>query len=217
MLFFKNISVDLEKGDRDKHHMYRFNSETYPGLTTVLGKTSPRSKSMLLDRWRKSEPNHQYITKESIDIGSDTHELIENYLQNKEPEFIPEYLALMHFERMKPILNKINNVCGVEVFLYSKKLRVAGTADCVAEYDGKLSIIDYKTKRKDYPETWLYDHFLQATGYGIMWEEMTGQKIEQVVIIVSSKRGQLESFVKNPDDYREELMQRVGQYHRIVK
>ena len=101
----------------------------------------------------------------------------------------------------------------VAVILYDKKLKIAGTSDCVAEYDGKLSIIDYKTKRSDQKESYLADPFLQCTAYSIMWEEMTGVPINQIVILVSSEKGQLKEFIKDPNDYKEELYDRIKDYY----
>lgn len=209
MQFYHNIAP-LEQGVRDKYHQYEFGGIKYPGITTVLGKTANKSS---LENWKNSEPNHQYISKEAMDIGTQTHKLIEDYLNNSPTTEIMDLLSTAHFDRLKIFLNKIDMIMGLEVFLYSKKLGIAGTSDCVAEYNGNLSIIDYKTKRSNQRENYLNDYYLQSTAYSIMWEEMTGIPINQIVILVSSRKGQLEEFIKNPKDYQSELYQRIEQYH----
>jgi len=88
-----------------------------------------------------------------------------------------------------------------------------GTSDCIAEYNGKLSIIDYKTKRSNQREEWLTDHFIQATSYGEMFKELTGIKVEQIVILVSSEKNTRMEFIKNPGDYLRLLEQRLDQFY----
>ena len=210
MQFIHNFQL-LEQGKRDKYHQYEFGGEKYPGVSGVLGKTE--DKTGLL-KWKQEEYNHEYITKESTTIGTETHELIEDYLYNRPSSIKVDLLSQAHFDRLKIFLDKIDNIRGLEVFLYSKKLKLGGTSDCVAEYNGNLSIIDYKTKRKDQPTFFLNKHFLQSTAYAIMWEEMTGNPIHQIVILVSSRAGQLQEFIVNPDDYKDELKERITQYYK---
>ncbi len=118
-----------------------------------------------------------------------------------------------HFKNLLPFLNKINDIHGIELRLYSDKMRLAGTSDCIAKYDGTLSIIDYKTKRSNQREEWLTDHFIQATAYGVMFKELTGIKVEQIVILVSSEKNTRMEFIKKPDNYLDLLEQRIDQYH----
>jgi genome maintenance exonuclease 1 len=92
-------------------------------------------------------------------------------------------------------------------------MKLAGTSDCIANYDGKLSIIDYKTKRSNQREEWLTDHFIQATSYGVMFKELTGIKVEQIVILVSSEKNTRMEFMKNPDDYLSLLEKRIDQFY----
>ena len=82
---------------------------------------------------------------------------------------------------------------------------MAGTADCVAYYGDKLSIIDFKTTSKLKKEEWIKKYFLQTTAYSLMWEELTGKKIDQIVILITGEDGSRESYIRNRDDYVEEL------------
>ncbi len=142
--------------------------------------------------------------------------MIETTLYNKIPLLTSEMVAF-HYNNLFKYLKKINNIAGIELILYSKSLCVAGTADCIAEYDGILSVIDYKTKRKPQKEEWLEDPFIQATAYSIMFEELTGIKIPQIVILVSSENGETQELVKDPDNYKERLQTRIKLYNEIIQ
>lgn len=210
---FTHIINQLEKGNRDKYHTYTFRGLKYPGITGILKKSSSEYDKKGLEKWKKNEPHSDYIIQFAAMIGTQTHQLIEDYLYNKITVKKLHLLAYAHFERLQPFLHKINNIYGIEVYLYNKKLKIAGSSDCIAEYNGELSIIDYKTKRSDQKESYLNGPFLQATAYSIMWEEMTGIPINQIVILVSSEKGQLEEFIKNPNDYKKELYNRIENYY----
>lgn len=204
----------FERAIRDDSGGYRVyktpKGKVYPSITTVLNKTKDQSS---LNRWKSNEPANQYISNESREIGTETHQLIEDYLNNVKTTIPTDLLSQAHFERMKIFLHKIGDVHGIEEMLYSDELKLAGTADCIGMYDGVLSIIDYKTKRKDQPIAYLNDYFLQSTAYSIMWEELTGIKISQIVILVSSRKGQLKEFIVKPDDYVSPLMERLEKYY----
>lgn len=210
------MPISIEKGERDKYHNYLFGGISYPGMTGVLQKTKSEEDKKGLEEWRKNEKHSEYIMRFAAEIGTQTHQLIEDYLYNRSSQTV-HLLAHAHFDKLKLFLDKITNIHGLETYLYSKSLQVAGTADTIAEYNGKLSIIDYKTKRSNQIEEYLHDYFLQTTGYSMMWEEMTGQKINQIVILVSSEKGQLEEFIKDPNDFKEELEQRIQQFNLIQK
>ncbi|MBA4454158.1 MAG: PD-(D/E)XK nuclease family protein [Nitrosopumilaceae archaeon] len=179
----------------------------------MLQKTQSIEKQQSLQQWREKEIAADYITQEAAIIGSETHKLIEDYLHGKEALETPRLLSEAHFNNLLPLVNKIDDIHGIELRLYSDKMKLAGTSDCIAKYDGVVSIIDYKTKRSNQKEEWLTDHFIQATSYGEMFRELTGIKIEQIVILVSSEKNTRMEFVKNPNDYLDALDTRVSQYY----
>jgi len=183
-----------------------------PSITTILGKTKSSASQNNIESWQKREGDAAYhITELSKIYGTSTHKAIETTLYNKIPLLTSEMVAF-HYKNLWNYFVNINNIAGIELILYSKKLGVAGTADCIAEYNGVLSIIDYKTKRKSQREEWLEDPFIQATAYGMMWEELTGIKISQIVVLVSSENGETQEFIKNPKDYRDKLLGRIKSY-----
>ena len=122
-------------------------------------------------------------------------------------------LSLAHHKKFIPYLNKIKNVFGVEPKLFSEEMGLAGTADLVAEYNGKISIIDYKTKRSKQRKEWMHDYFIQTAAYAKMWEELTGKPIEQLVILASSEQDTIQEFISEPKNYSNALVQRLLLFH----
>jgi len=217
MTNFNHIPVNFTQSElieKDDSHFYQTPSGViYPSITTMLQNTQTEEKKQSLQNWREQEIASDYITQEASVIGSETHKLIENYLNGEEILENFRLLSEAHFNNLLPFVNKINDIHGIELRLYSDKMKLAGTSDCIAKYNGKLSIIDYKTKRSNQREEWLTDHFIQATSYGAMFKELTGIKVDQIVILVSSEKNTRMEFLKNPDDYLDLLEQRIEQYY----
>ena len=159
----------------------------------------------------------EYITSEAATIGTETHKLIENYINDVRQTDEVRLLTVAHFNNLIPFLQKIDDVHGTELRLYSDTMKLAGTSDCIAKYDGELSIIDYKTKRSNQKEEWMTDHFIQGTAYAEMFKELTGIEVKQIVILVSSEKNSRMEFVKNTKDYKDLLTQRLNQYYDILE
>jgi len=141
--------------------------------------------------WRKRVGTQEAdkITKASTSRGTDFHTLAEHYLKNEElPSVQPlsEYL----FKQAKPQLSLIDDIVALETSLYSQKLGVAGTVDCIAQYDGELAVIDFKTSKKPKPREWIDHYFVQCAAYACMFYEMTGQIVKKFVIIMSCEDGE---------------------------
>ena len=101
--------------------------------------------------------------------------------------------------------------------MYSKKLTIAGQVDCVAEYNGKLSVIDFKTANKERQESWIENYFLQTAAYAIMYEETFGTPIEQLVVMLASEDGTSQIFVKNRADYEKELVKAIDGFYKYYE
>ncbi|MCE9653020.1 MAG: PD-(D/E)XK nuclease family protein [Nitrosarchaeum sp.] len=188
----------------------------YPSITTILSKTSDMSG---LDVWRERVGNDvaEQIMKESQIQGTMTHKLCENYLNNKESNDDFLDIPKNHFEKLKPYLHKMNNIRGIELALYSDEFKIAGTCDCIAEYSGDLSIIDFKTSRSRLMEHYdkVQKYFMQATAYSLMWKERTGTEIDKIVIIGSEETGDIAEFIKIPFDFKDTLIEKIEEFHKI--
>ena len=136
-------------------------------------------------------------------------------MKNETPS-IRDVLPLGLFKLMKPYLDQINNIRLVEEIMYSKNLTLAGQVDCVAEYNGKLSVIDFKTANKERIEEWVENYFLQCTAYSLMYNETYNEPIEQIVILMAAEDGSMKAFVKEPKDYEEELTKAIQTFYDTV-
>ena len=170
----------------------------YPSITTVL---SGRNKEGLV-KWRQNVGNDvaNQIMREAAKRGTAVHTLVENYLNNEELSK-QDVLPVALFGMLKPELDNINNIRIQEGGLYSDKLGVAGRVDCIAEYKGKISVIDFKTSTKEKKEEWVENYFIQGSAYCEMYEERFLQPIEQVVILIVTEDGAVQTFIKDKKDY----------------
>ena len=156
----------------------------YPSITTILSLQDKPG----LDKWKKDvgEKEAKRISQESMRIGTAVHQMCEIYLNNLVVKLDKSEKVIRDtFNRMRFLLGNIDNIVGTEITLYSDLLRVAGTADCIAEYNGVPSVIDFKTSRKPKKEEWIDDYYMQTFAYKLMFEEMTGVEIKQVVILIA--------------------------------
>jgi len=218
---YNHISINFKQAElieKDNAHYYQTpRGEVFPSITTILHKTMSIEKKESLQNWKDQEIAANYITTEAAMIGTETHKLIENHINEVRQTDEVRLLSVAHFNNLIPFLQKIDDVHGTELRLYSYAMKLAGTADCIAKYDGELSIIDYKTKRSDQREEWMTDHFIQGTAYAQMFKELTGIEVKQVVILVSSEKNSRMEFVKNTENYKDLLTQRLNQFYDILE
>ena len=188
----------------------------YPSITTVTGLRE--LEGIKLWRARVGEVEANRISNESTTRGTILHNMVEKHLQN---EIIHEdnyaYEPMKLFKIIKPELAKINNIYVQEAALYSDKLKIAGRVDCVAEFNNKLSIIDFKTSRKEKRKEWITKYFLQSTAYAEMWTERTKIPIDQIVIIMTTMDGQLQLFREEKDNWIELLKEEIKYFNEFKK
>ena len=195
------------------HRFYEIDGKNYPSVTSVLS----LRKTEGLTKWRKSigEDIANFEMRRCANRGKSLHKLVEQYMNNETPS-IRDVLPLGLFKLMKPYLDQINNIRLVEEIMYSKNLTLAGQVDCVAEYNGKLSVIDFKTANKERIEEWVENYFLQCTAYSIMYNETFNEPIEQIVVLMAAEDGSMKAFVKEPKDYEEELQKAIQTFYDTV-
>ena len=195
------------------YRFYDIDGVNYPSVTSVLS----MRKSEGLKKWRKSigEDVANWEMRRCANRGKSLHTLVEQYMKNETPS-IRDVLPLGLFKLMKPYLDQINNIRLVEEIMYSKNLTLAGQVDCVAEYNGKLSVIDFKTANKERIEEWVENYFLQCTAYSIMYNETFNEPIEQIVILMAAEDGSMKAFVKEPKDYEDELQKAIETFYDTV-
>ena len=188
---FNHVECDLPSLSRKTIDGVRYYTVEGRPMVSITSVTSHFNKQIFVD-WRKRVGNEEAdrITKRSTSRGTKVHTLIESYLLNKNVD--PDTPgSKMLFLQAKESLEKINNIYALEKSLYSTELGVAGTVDCIAEYDGELSIIDFKTAAKPKPRDWIENYFVQAAAYACMFYERTGIPVKKLVILMTCENGEV--------------------------
>ena len=186
----------------------------YPSVTTVTGLLNKK----WIKAWRKKigEEKANKISRKAAGRGTRYHHLQEDFLNNKLTE---ERLAsatpldLMMFNQTKELTSKLGDIYMLEGSMYSNELEIAGRVDCVAEFAGKISVIDFKTSTRRKSPSQVKSYFLQETAYATMFEEMYSVPIERIVTIVSvEETGQSQLFVEEPKNWIEPFKELRNQY-----
>lgn len=175
----------------------------YPSITTVLSEYSRAG----IQQWR-NRIGHEAateITRKAATRGTSLHKLAEKYLDN-EPISFKTPLEQEAFETFKPTLHRINNIHLQEQRMYSDHLRIAGTVDCIGEFDGKLSIIDFKTSGKLKKKEYIENYFMQCAAYAIMFEERYKIPVNRIAVLISVADEEPQVFVEKRDNYVEQLL-----------
>jgi genome maintenance exonuclease 1 len=186
----------------------------YPSVTTVLGVRSREG----IQKWRArvGEEEANRISSFAASRGTQVHTMVERYIDNRE-DYLEKsnHLTRLNFETMRPVLDqRIGRVLAQEVPLYSNHLGLAGRVDCVAEFDGRLSIVDFKTSSKPKKKDWIHSYFIQETAYAIMFEERTGVPIvDLVTLIVNDVDEEPQVFKEKRDRWIDPLFDTIEQYH----
>lgn len=203
------LDFELESVTTDTGRTYLTpKGNKYNSITTIL---KPYNQH-IIENWKQAvgEEEAKRVSGIASRRGEALHLMCEKYLLNELNEFkirtmMPNIKEL--FFQLKPILDKsVGKIYAIEQPLYSDELQVAGRVDLIAEWDGKISIIDYKTSGKFKDESDIANYFMQCAAYAIMFEERTGVPIDQIVIamaVVNENKPLL--FVREKKDYIEQL------------
>ena len=190
------------------------NGVRYPSVTTVLAILSEE----FIQRWRArvGEEEANKVSHRASTRGTAVHECIEKYLDNDE-NYAEGYMPniIDNFKAVRPVLDeRIGTIYLQEAALYSEHLGLAGRVDCVGEFDGVLSIIDFKTSKKIKKKEWITNYFIQEAAYAIMWEERTGTPIVNLVTIITVDNEAPQVFVEHRDNWVPKLLETINEYKR---
>ena len=219
---FNHVPVKLPQltaTNKDGIRLYETpEGDLYPSITTVL---SIRKKEGLFE-WRKKVGNEvaNYVSGKAARRGAKVHQMCEDYLNNMNTNFPDkfnehknDFLPWCLFGQLKEkVLNNIDNIYVQEASLYSDKYKLAGRVDCISEYMGVPSVIDFKTSTKERSDDWNENYYIQGTAYSEMFHERTGISISQVVILVVTEDGTVQEFIKNKYDYIDDLSKSIKEW-----
>ena len=211
-----NENFSLKQVNRKGGRVYvDEDSNEYPSITTVLSILSEAGIKAWRARVGEEEANR--VSSRAIKRGNKVHSMIENYIQNKEVDH-SDLISTQNFKDIQPIIDdKLTKVYAIEKRMHSKHLGVAGTVDCVGEWDGQRAIIDWKTSAKFKKKEWVHNYFMQACAYSIMWEELTKHPITQLVVAIASDEGP-QIFIEHRDNWDKDLISVINDYkQRKVK
>lgn len=200
------INCELKEVEKNGKRYYSTPGGEFPSVTTVVG----FKKQQFFSEWRQRNPEE---SKRVTSRGTKFHSIIEDYLSNKPLDLdnmFPNFKAL--FLLLKPELDKIDNIIALETPLWSKTIGLAGRTDCIAEYDGKLSIIDFKASTKEKRLQDIDNYLTQATAYSLMYQEQTGKIIDNFVILIACEDGLKQVFQDNPIKHVKKLKQIIKEY-----
>jgi len=221
---FKFIDTDLKEHvevdaiDRNGTRFYPIPGadKYYPSVTSI---TSFQSAKFFAN-WRKKvgETEANRITARATQRGTAFHSITEDYIKDKlnlDIYLENNPLSVRMFQSAKTTLDRIDNIHCLETFLYSHYLGLAGRVDCIAEFDGELAVIDFKTSTKEKKEDWVEHYFVQETAYAAMFLERSGLEVQKIVTLIATEEGSVQVFQKyNLDDYLQLLKSYIEDFVR---
>jgi len=213
-LDFRELATENLHG---KRHYVTPDGLKFPSVTSV---TSLAIRDGI-KKWRErvGEKEANKISSMAARRGTKVHKLCEDYLNNVELDYgAIEPINHFLFRQIKPVLDtRLTEVYGLEVPLYSNWLRVAGRVDLVGMYDGKVSIIDFKTASKRKRRDWITNYFMQESAYAVMFEEMTEIPVSQLVTIIAVESDEPQVFVEKRDDHINDFIKLRDQWESETK
>lgn len=197
--------LDIKSTDTKNGRVYSVKGKNYPSITTVLSILSKDA----IDEWKKrvGEKKAKHVSRIASESGTEMHRLCEEYVQGKEP-ITKCYRSLdLYLQIQKKLDKHLGRVYYQEAGLYSDIIKIAGRTDLIAEWDGDLSIIDYKSSKRTKSLDDIEHYFIQACFYSLALEEQTGLVANKLVIVIGNDDSSIASvFIQNRKDYIKKLV-----------
>jgi len=210
-----SLDFDLKAETTDSGRLYATpTGEKYKSITTVLGN---HNKQAIME-WRKNvgEERANRISSKAANRGTKVHKICEDYINNEINDFMMQLLMpdlKELFFKIRPIIDEnLGDVYSQEQALYSHKLKIAGRVDLIGIWNGKLAVIDFKTSIKQKQEENIQNYFMQCTAYALMFSELTGMWIDDIVVLIATEEGEAQIFERQIHDYQKPLMQYIDKY-----
>jgi len=213
---FVELNDQIESVETPSGRRYKTPDGIFPSVTTVTG----WKKRAFFAKWRRDNPEE---SKRVLSRGTKLHAIIETYLRNSlAPNSLVEAKAGSSatigtteadlFLSMQEDIDRIGKIYAIEVPLWSKKVGLAGRTDCIGEFDGVPSVIDFKSSNYPKSEDAIQDYFMQATAYSLMWQDRTGQELRNIAILIGVEDGGSQVFTADPREYIADLVDAIRTY-----
>lgn len=212
--FIEHSFGSIERIEGTNVRLYKTpDGSMYPSVTSILSLHGGN----WLEEWkaRVGEDEVKAVSARAVKRGTAVHQLCEDHLRNGKAN--PSMFDLEMYKHLVPYLNRIDKIHALETPLYSNYLQVAGTVDCIAEFDGKLSIIDFKTAGRVKTRDEIHGYFMQTSAYAVAFEELTGIPVSRLVIIMAVDHHGVITFEEKRDDWINEFISLRQQYKLINK
>lgn len=198
--------IEIEQKEINGLRVYSTPEGIFPSVTTVVG----YEKQKHFAEWRKKNSKE---SQRVCDRGTALHSKIESYLLNEE--------IIMNnddelFNLIKKEVDNINNVRACEQMLWGKITGLAGRVDCIAEYKGELSVIDFKASTYPKKKLDIENYFCQAAAYSLLWQERTGESVPNIVILIANEQGFVQVYKEKVINFIESLKKSIDTYKKEV-
>lgn len=220
---FKKVDVEFNYDDlsanttKNGRRYTTPDGKVYPSITTVMGNLS--KDAIAAWRARVGEEEAKKVGHHAATRGTIVHDIMEKYIDGQEineKKLMPHHLK--SFRDLREIMNeRLSEVYVQEKALYSHHLGVAGRVDLVGRFDGVRSIVDFKTSRKVKKKEWISSYFMQTAAYAIMFEELTGIAIPNLVIVMDIDNHEPVVFKEHRDNWVKPLIEAIEAYHREMR
>ena len=212
---FNHVGIELQdlptENINGKRHYVTPEGNKYISITSLLSHLSAAGISQWRARVGEAEANK--ISRQASSRGTRVHNICESYVKNQDgilDDALPD--AVEMFNSIQPFLDRIDNVHVIEGALYSDELGLAGRTDLIAEFDGNLSVIDYKTSRKVKNWEMCHAYFMQGAFYAYAYEELTGTPLNNIVIIMAVENDKPLLFRETRNRWLNPLKQVITKY-----
>jgi hypothetical protein len=189
----------------------------YPSVTTVLGGMSKPH----IDAWklRVGEDEAKKVLVQSSHRGTVVHDIAEKYMRNAQDYTKGHFpFDTQSFAQIRPFLDAhVDNIRGIEYPLWSDRLHTAGRTDIIAEWKGRLAIIDFKTSRRVKEKKDILNYFMQATCYAMMLKERINIDARDIVILMMVDHSEAIVFEEKTQNYLRETLNFFQNYNDPLK
>lgn len=208
---FQFQELESEYIDGQRYYMTP-TGEKYPSVTTVLSSLSKDG----IKKWRQrvGEEAANKIVKQAASRGTQLHNMCEKYMLNID-NFAEKSMPLIieMFKSIQPYIDRVDEVYGNEIPLFSHDLKTAGRSDLFCSINNRKCILDFKSSSKPKKEEWIESYFLQATTYAMMIRELTEIEVPKLAILIAVEGDQPQFFIKNTKEYEDKVRELFFNYH----